>query len=173
MSSSNVNMEAVFSKPCNACRKRKVRCDKLRPCSNCSRSKQSCTYDTGSNGQHTSDDITRSSSGDEELRERLARLEKLMATMTVGEGAAKVSARNSLKTTNETLNNPTINTQETQYQQPSFTDISSSSLTLLATVPVGQIVFQEGEGAYFDADFWPGLICEACYPFHETKACTC
>jgi hypothetical protein len=26
--------------------------------------------------------------------------------------------------------------------------------------PVGQILFQEGMSAYFDSDFWPGLITE-------------
>jgi hypothetical protein len=146
----------VSSKPCNNCRKRKVRCDKLRPCANCVRSKQNCIYDSiGSSSAQPQDGVSSSSSGDAELRERLTRLEKMMATMMLGEKGARFSTSQGPNS----LNDPAFILQQPQNQQT-----SSTTNSLLSTVaPVGQIVFQEGEGAYLDADFWPGLISEVSY----------
>lgn len=43
----------------------------------------------------------------------------------------------------------------TQLLAPTTPAINGRTVT-----PVGQILFQEGMSAYFDSDFWPGLITE-------------
>ena len=37
---------------------------------------------------------------------------------------------------------------------------TSTSVDGRTVAPVGQILFQEGLSAYFDSDFWPGLVTE-------------
>lgn len=61
---------------------------------------------------------------------------------------------------------PDHETRSSSRQSPAATPESTSQLFQLkqkattTTFPVGQIVFQEGYSAYFDADFWPGLVNE-------------
>lgn len=98
-----------LAKPCIACRKRKVKCSKTRPCSNCARAKQLCNYD----GDEPGPDTARQSiegSADGEVRERLARLEKLMEMMMTREdgGVAtrrspEISAAGSVATAKDSL----------------------------------------------------------------------
>jgi hypothetical protein len=113
-----------------------------------------CSYnDIDLNGSYIQEDIN-ASAGDAALRERLAKLEQMMTVMMAEKKEAQVSARGTLNDISQTLNDPT--TPQTQNQRPSFTTNRSS----LTASPVGQIVFREGEGAYFGTDFWPGLISE-------------
>ena len=82
----------ALAKPCIACRKRKVKCSKTRPCSNCARAKQLCNYD----GDEAGPDTARQSiegSADGEVRERLARLEKLMEMMMIRENGGVATRR--------------------------------------------------------------------------------
>lgn len=148
MSSLEKTAEAAPLKPCFWCRKRKVKCDRLRPCANCSRSKQLCTYEGDDANEGDLREDANNSMGDGDLRERLARLEKMMAAMMAGEKEAQPAARIGLNDTSQTLNGPTA--FPTQKQQP-----PSST-----TSPVGLTVYQEGEGVYFASDFWLGCISE-------------
>lgn len=61
-----------FSRPCNACRRRKVRCDKTNPCSNCVRHDITCTYDTR---RETNVGVATTQL---QLQERVERLEKII-----------------------------------------------------------------------------------------------
>lgn len=86
-------------------------------------------------------------SSDADLRERLVKLEKMMAAMMVPGREARPGLGRSLSS-------------------PSFEENISSSFaagTGNEAGPVGQILFQEGCSAYYDADFWPGMIPEVGY----------
>jgi len=172
MSSPEVGAEVVAAKPCTSCRKRKVKCDKTRPCSNCVRTKQLCTYENIDSGSITRDGNAGAgagagSSSDAELRERLARLEKLMAEMMLvpdtkrpsPDVVANPTPNDPTTTTTTTTTRPLIPPLPPQHSRPqSIPDIISSSST--TSTPVGHLIFQEGEASYFDADFWPSLISE-------------
>lgn len=142
-------------RPCVSCRKRKVKCDKTRPCSNCSKAKQLCTYENNENSSIIqSDNRTGIAQTDGDLRERLARLEALMAKMLVRDSASA---------------NPSASGERLEDADHALKQISPSRQLLPSTPPaiiehpgalVGQILFQEGYSAYFDSDFWPGLIGE-------------
>jgi hypothetical protein len=64
-----------FNKPCSACRRRKVRCDKESPCNNCVRHGSVCVYDD----QRESAAVTPESQ--QMLQDRIERLEKMIEDM--------------------------------------------------------------------------------------------
>lgn len=154
------------AKPCTICRRRKVRCDKLRPCSSCVRNKQVCTYET-SDGRSdgTRPEASSSQLGDNDLRDRLARLEQLMATMMVSKGE---SVRSTSRGSPEATDQPPLNSSARASSSPAAQGHQGSShrprksQDVGADLPTGQIVFQEGYSGYYDPDFWPGLISEVC-----------
>ncbi|KAL2073846.1 hypothetical protein VTL71DRAFT_11172 [Oculimacula yallundae] len=154
---------ASHGRPCHGCRKRKVRCDKTRPCSNCLRSKQLCTYESTDSPIGISREPNNvSNSTDSELRERLARLEKLIESMMVGDSRFDAS---SSEISSASLRGSSTPALPQPYQTSIATDYSASNSlnfkqSVTSTAPVGQIVFQDGYSAYFDSDFWPGLITE-------------
>jgi hypothetical protein len=154
---------STLAKPCIACRKRKVKCSKTRPCANCARAKQLCLYD----GDEPEPDIARQSiegsfSADGEVRERLARLEKLMEMMMVresGRSSAGSDAGFGAAVARDALSHIThsASTSPSQARSP-HSNVTRPSET--AGAPVGQILFQEVHSAYFDAGFWAGLVTE-------------
>lgn len=172
MDSQDIDSEGISAshgRPCVGCRKRKVRCDKVRPCSNCTRSKQLCTFEgsDGISGIGREFNVT-SPSTDGELRERLARLEKLMGEFARAPAglAIETIANQSLNgraDTSPDLLSTTTYQPSLQYHPPPSTHLQQHAA--VASAPrgnnqVGQVVFQDGYSAYFDADFWPGLITE-------------
>src|SRR5688572_28162523 len=60
-----------LNKPCSACRRRKVRCDKSQPCNNCIRHGVSCVYDAAKE----------SVVSQQMLQERVERLERMVEDM--------------------------------------------------------------------------------------------
>jgi len=153
-------------RPCVSCRRRKVKCDKTRPCSNCTRSKQLCTYDSLDAGiSIPSDSRNVNASVDGDIRERLARLEALMATMmvrdsnTAAAGSPEASGE-SLSELNQIGSSTVLLPTQTLSRQ--LQSAISPSCISAKPAPVGQIIFQEGYSAYFDAEFWPGLVTEVC-----------
>ncbi|KAH7142141.1 hypothetical protein EDB81DRAFT_653210 [Dactylonectria macrodidyma] len=65
------NQVLTFNKPCNDCRRRKVRCDKGQPCNNCTRLGVSCAYEA-----HRESVLSR-----QHLHERVERLERMVEKM--------------------------------------------------------------------------------------------
>lgn len=78
-----------FNKPCNACRRRKVRCDKGNPCNNCVRHGVLCAYD----GARETLPVTPESQ--QMLHDRVERLESLIQELSL----ASVAASNGASTT--------------------------------------------------------------------------
>ncbi|KAE9377571.1 hypothetical protein N431DRAFT_398530 [Stipitochalara longipes BDJ] len=157
--SSDIQASAL-AKPCIACRKRKVKCSKTRPCSNCARSKQLCLYD-GDEPEPGSvrQSIEGSSSADGEVRERLTRLEKLMEMMMVRDNAARSDLGAGAASARDTLSHLT-HRASTSPSQPHSPHSNVPQAAELLKAPVRQILFQELHSAYFDASFWAGLVTE-------------
>jgi hypothetical protein len=154
---------SALAKPCIVCRKRKVKCSKTRPCSNCSRAKQLCLYDGDESGPDIArQSIERSASTDGEVRERLARLEKLMEMMIVGENGG-VATRSSPGFGIAVAKNALPDLTHKPSISPSLSQLSHTRTTPvieISSAPVGQILFKELHSAYFDSDFWAGLVTE-------------
>ncbi|KAF6806731.1 C6 transcription factor [Colletotrichum sojae] len=64
-----------FNKPCNGCRRRKVKCDKEKPCNNCVRHGIACVYDTQKEPTFPTPE------SQQQLQDRVDRLEKVMEEM--------------------------------------------------------------------------------------------
>ncbi|KAE8448962.1 hypothetical protein EG329_008758 [Mollisiaceae sp. DMI_Dod_QoI] len=110
-----------------------------------------------SRSDHPRPEGSSSQSGDNDLRERLARLEELMATMMM---SGHATSRGSPEVANQSLNR---SSQASKSPTPSRLPSQSHIAPFQAPetdIPTGQIVFQEGYSGYFDPDFWPGLIAE-------------
>jgi hypothetical protein len=106
--------------------------------------------------------IEGSASTDGEVRERLARLEKLMEMMIVGESGG-VATRNSPSFGVAVAKNALPNLTHSPSISPSLTQLSHTRTTPvieISSAPVGQIVFKELHSAYFDSDFWAGHVTE-------------
>jgi len=151
------SVASAHGRPCVSCRKRKVKCDKMRPCSNCTKSKQLCTYESHENNPVLQDDNRGSiAQTDGDVRERLARLEALMAKMMVRDSA---SASHAMAGEGSEHTDDALRSRSQSQHLPS----TPSAIIEHPHAPVGQIVFQEGYSAYYDSDFWPGLISEVQY----------
>lgn len=145
---SSSQVSATYEKPCVTCRKRKIKCDKVRPCANCQRFGHLCSYgDNSSDYQQHLYGSNGDVKGDGDLRARLERLERLLASKD----------------------------QDIQYTVPSTERAASSYLgtsicpTLKEAQRIdsensngqsGQLIFQDGHSIYFVGDFWAGLIDE-------------
>lgn len=70
--STNMSSDILnFNKPCSACRRRKVRCDKAQPCNNCLRHGVTCVYEAPKE----------SVASQQMLQERVERLERMVEDM--------------------------------------------------------------------------------------------
>jgi len=142
--------EGAYAKPCNACRKRKVKCNKNRPCANCSKAKQLCTYE---NYESLSSDAivnVAPSAHDGDVHERLARLEAMMASM-MNRDPDSSSPTNSLERVDDSVSRSYMPTPPSLQQVVTVVPLGN---------PVGHIYFQDGHSAYYDSDFWASLISE-------------
>ncbi|EPE31846.1 Zn2/Cys6 DNA-binding protein [Glarea lozoyensis ATCC 20868] len=148
-------------KPCISCRKRKIKCDRSRPCANCIRSKQLCTYEN----PDTPRGDFQSASSDHDLRERLAKLEGMMAAMLNRDQEVRsqeVIFPNALSSRPTTSSIQTATTTTATPPSQILVGTNSSEFTDVVSPRdvVGQILFQDGYSGYYDSDFWPFLIIE-------------
>ncbi|KAG9229823.1 hypothetical protein BJ875DRAFT_176798 [Amylocarpus encephaloides] len=156
---------AAHGKPCIGCRKRKIKCDRLRPCANCTRSKQLCTYDNADSRGESSSAVA----SDGDVRERLAKLERMMAAMLLkeNEGRGHVPDHDEEPLALNSAPSPAIISPSSTFVSPTTTPLNIDLTTSARHIPlskreapVGQILFQDGCSAYYDADFWPTLMTE-------------
>ena len=132
-----------------------------------------CRYDGDEPGPEV---IESPGSDDGEVRERLARLEKLLEMMLIKEKdgrevAARTSAGSSVAIARGTLLGLTQSASSPASQphspHPNIVSANSAESAL-----VGQIVFKELHSAYFDADFWAGLVGEvSSCPKYKQRTC--
>lgn len=155
---SNSHMEnandrlATQERPCILCRKRKIKCDKIRPCSQCQRSGQLCSYDGSidllQNDSRATPDAAR------EVIELRARLEQLEQHMSA------VLQRVDLSSTSRTdghVSDAQVQGIAPHEAVPSTTGGPSTQKTdLLQTKQnqLGGLIFKDGYCAYLNLDFW-------------------
>ncbi|RDW91575.1 hypothetical protein BP5796_02740 [Coleophoma crateriformis] len=148
---------AVHTKPCLICRRRRVKCDRLRPCSNCTRSEQLCSYDAVERGHDNSivSNAGANNPGTEDLRERLAKLEEMMAAMLTqnssptGEMNVRDGTSDDIIKLHENRSSATV----------TRSDVDTNNAKGLAG-QAGQLVFQDGYSACFDPEFWAVMTTE-------------
>jgi hypothetical protein len=139
-----------FNKPCSACRRRKVRCDKAQPCNNCVRHGVNCVYEA-------SKETTVSQQVLQDRVERLERIiEDMSSTLTV----------TSTSTSTSTSSNSTGSrfSHRNSYCAPSPFN-SSDDTTVETPIDPGSQVFEKSNSYYMGPDHWITLE----NMFHEPR----
>ncbi|KAL0768947.1 hypothetical protein CaCOL14_008255 [Colletotrichum acutatum] len=127
-----------FNKPCNGCRRRKVRCDKAKPCLNCVRHGISCVYDPQREPGIPSPE------SQQQLQERVDRLERVIEEMK------GMSVRGeSLKATSSSFPSASPATSH-------FGEFYHERDESLAGDP-GMQVYDENVSYYLGPDYWLNL----------------
>ncbi|EXF86439.1 hypothetical protein CFIO01_00136 [Colletotrichum fioriniae PJ7] len=127
-----------FNKPCNGCRRRKVRCDKAKPCLNCVRHGISCVYDP------QREPGVPSPESQQQLQERVDRLERVIEEMK------GMSVRGeSLKATSSSFPSASPATSH-------FGEFYNDRDESLAGDP-GMQVYDENVSYYLGPDYWLNL----------------
>ncbi|KAI9158195.1 Bikaverin cluster transcription factor bik5 [Paramyrothecium foliicola] len=121
-----------FNKPCSACRRRKVRCDKAQPCNNCVRHGVNCVYEA-------SRDTTVSQ---QVLQDRVERLERIIEDMAAASTSSNSTSRFS---------------QRNSYCAPSPFGGSGSDETADTPLDTGSQVFEKGSSYYMGPDHWMNM----------------
>ena len=147
----------THERPCVACRKRKIRCDKVRPCANCQRTGQLCSYDDNKTQQQDSLGHNGGATGDADMRARLDHLEKLMATLLL-RGDQQHTPLSDIAGPQQQHVRSVIS-PAARSTVPSNASQGIHPENVFSVQP-GQLVFKDGYCAYFTADFWAGLIDE-------------
>lgn len=79
------------NKPCNSCRRRKVKCDKVQPCANCTKQGWTCFFDADGVPAYVA--APPPGGGDQgSLQDRIDRLERLVEEMSVGDPRSRREA---------------------------------------------------------------------------------
>lgn len=118
-----------FNKPCSACRRRKVRCDKAQPCNNCTRHGVNCVYEAPKEAV----------ASQQMLQERVERLERMvedMAAFSLSSSGAKGAPR---------------------YSPPGTSPLSYYDDGLDLPPDTGSQVFEPGTSYHMGPDYWMTL----------------
>lgn len=151
---------------CVTCRKRKVKCDKLHPCSNCARAHIDCIFPTPGRAPRK---VRKTGDGrDTELLARLRRLEGVVKGLgvDVGEDGSQISQTNGDKEGNADSMNTSL---ESSAADPSRTgktrDMPQWSGNMKSGKfenKFGRLVVNEGRSRYVNNSFWANLSNEVC-----------
>ncbi|KAH7312433.1 hypothetical protein B0I35DRAFT_480890 [Stachybotrys elegans] len=130
-----------FNKPCSACRRRKVRCDKAQPCNNCARHGVTCVYETS----------RESVVNQQILQERVERLERIveeMAALTMSQQASPCA-----HISNNKAGNVNFSTCSNKTSPGSLTDDTYDA----SSTDTGSQIFHSGSSYHIGADHWMNL----------------
>lgn len=144
---------------CVTCRRRKVKCDKKNPCSNCVRAKIDCVFPGPGRAPRKS-----RKPPDAELLERLRRLEGVVTSLNAQvEGHEQEAAERQRERTGSTAAQ-----DECQYEstlpgptQSAPTGPTDDSLQGLEN-RFGRLVVENGRSRYINNSFWANLNTEVC-----------
>ena len=130
--------------PCNICRKRKVRCNKGLPCSNCQRLGFECSYDDPSHGLKRTFSGNGSTRDTAELSGRMVRLESLVRNLSKQPGLPRPDP--SEDNTLANLSRPADSAKD-------FSKIE---------IDAGKLVLTSASSRHVVSSFWAGLFDEVC-----------
>ena len=138
---------------CVICRSRKVRCDKLSPCSNCRRANIACVYPSSDRPPRWSRRFERPVAG--EVMERLHHLEGLVKELTGQLERAHAAAKSSNASSS---NSPGSSTHDIFEANISSTNAGHMQQKF------GRLVPQDASRTrYVDSGFWSWVSDEVCY----------
>ncbi|KPM45402.1 hypothetical protein AK830_g1210 [Neonectria ditissima] len=140
MSSDVIN----FNKPCSACRRRKVRCDKAQPCNNCIRHRVSCVYEAP----------RESVVSQQVLQDRVERLERMVEDLTAFSLSNHGTHHN--RTNSSSANSPFSSFDD-------YMDVPTDA---------GNQVFGTGNSYHMGPDSWMSLDHLGYSPHHLLNMCS-
>ncbi|OCL12680.1 hypothetical protein AOQ84DRAFT_333872 [Glonium stellatum] len=144
-----------FSKPCTTCRRRKVRCDKVSPCSNCLRANTTCEFESSN---EVAVYQVRSPEDERVLQEQLARLERMI------EGIANIS----VTVEKQKEQSPKSDVEESKHQRPGVR-ISAGLSAEPSINPAGSQIFEPGTSTYIERSFWTSMFEDSHEPRYLLK----
>lgn len=165
---------STYVKPrsCAVCRSRKVRCDKLSPCSNCRRANIACVVPSNdrpprwarrleriTNNAASTEQAPQESEGARQVMERLRNLESLVKELSGQLEQANAAASSAAGSSN--VNSPGASTQEgdadRQMSAPSTTSATEMQKHF------GRLVLQDtSQSHYVGSGFWSRVSDEVC-----------
>ena len=155
---------SINPRSCTTCRKRKVRCDKKHPCSNCNKAGIECIFPRPGRAPRRS-----KKPPDSELLARLRRLEGVVQSLGKGVDGEDLSPEHEDDIEAEVA--PKLEEAEKAYPlQPSMlgrppgcpqrSQAPSDSTGL--EKEMGRLVFEDGRSRYMSNNFWASLTSEVC-----------
>ncbi|TDZ15645.1 Aurofusarin cluster transcription factor aurR2 [Colletotrichum orbiculare MAFF 240422] len=122
------------AKPCNACRRRKVKCDKNNPCDNCSRHGIPCVYDAqGQPGLATPE-------SQQQLQDRVDRLERIIEEMK-----------------GFSIQSPNVKTRSSSFPSATSTELIDQQSEDTTAGDPGMQVYDEDVSYYLGPNYWLNL----------------
>lgn len=156
---------ALNPRSCVTCRKRKVRCDKIHPCTNCSRAHIECVFPAPGRAPRKARKMV--DGRDKELLERLRRLEGVVKGMGVevpndgkGENANVSTEKPSPDQCDTTLSDKCISDAAVRDADEAFRDktqwVEEQQKGRFEN-RFGRLVVNEGKSRYINNSFWANL----------------
>lgn len=148
---------ASNARSCLTCRKRKVKCDKKQPCSNCARAKIECVFPGPGRAPRKS-----RKPPDGELMDRLRRLEGVVQSLNAQVEEHEQEAADRTQTQDQDRSRQASSSD-------CFPSRVSPSVALDNTVEglesrFGRLVVDQGRSRYINNSFWASLNNEVCVP---------
>ena len=146
---------------CRSCRQRKVKCDRQRPCSNCSRAKVDCVYPPGPGRAPKRPRRV----VDAQLQDRLSRMETLMRRLesqgVVGE-PSDVASPNSPRLQSPARRSKSATEEVGGQSAQSTADTGASKSNQSIERQFGRLLIDETRSCYVSNVVWATLGDEAC-----------
>ncbi|PSN65272.1 hypothetical protein BS50DRAFT_575317 [Corynespora cassiicola Philippines] len=136
---------------CVTCRRRKVKCDKKQPCSNCSRAKIECVFPGPGRAPRKS-----RKPPDGELMERLRRLEGVVQTLNAQVEEHELEAAEREKTSSGSRQGSVADCPYNGDRSNSPSVIADNSVEGLES-RFGRLVVDQGRSRYINNSFWASL----------------
>lgn len=155
---SNNNPSGLNPRSCVTCRRRKVKCDKKHPCTNCSKAHIDCIFPAPGRAPRKP-----RKPQDGELMERLRKLEGVVQSLGVGvddDDASPDGQNGHNETEDEQLRRKLAEVKELRRKKYVQLDEDKSSAGIESRF--GRLVVDEGRSRYINPSFWASLSDEVC-----------
>lgn len=142
---------------CVTCRKRKVKCDKLHPCSNCTRAHIECVFPTPGRAPRKARKV--SDTRDVELLARLRRLEGVVKGLGVEVSNVDAASDNAPKQSNREAVSDQPRSIHPNNEDPfgENTNRLDANINGQLESRFGRLVINEGKSRYINNSFWANL----------------
>jgi hypothetical protein len=149
------------ARSCVTCRKRKVKCNKAQPCSNCARAKIECIFPGPGRAPRKS-----RKPPDGELMDRLRRLEGVVQSLNAQVEEHEQEAADRNQDQPRSVDGSSSGCPNQARQSPSVAQ--DNSVEGLES-RFGRLVVDQGRSRYINNSFWASLNNEVCGPMGKSK----